>query len=47
MPGRFTPWMTLVIAPGAFVTSFDALRSLDITGGKSPRLAWLWPGGSG
>jgi hypothetical protein len=35
--------MTLTLAGFAFILSFDALRSLAVTFGVSPRLGWLWP----
>ncbi|MCW2653069.1 MAG: hypothetical protein JWR32_4045 [Mycobacterium sp.] len=35
--------MTLALAFGAFVLSFDALRALAITAGIAPGRAWLWP----
>jgi Protein of unknown function (DUF2637) len=44
---RFTYWcalsMTLALALGAFVLSFDALRALAITAGIDADRAWLWP----
>jgi hypothetical protein len=43
----FTYWcalmMTVALAACAFVLSFDALRSLAITLGLPPAIAWLWP----
>jgi hypothetical protein len=45
--GGFTYWcalmMTVALAACAFVLSFDALRSLAITLGVPPAIAWLWP----
>ena len=35
--------MTVALASCAFVLSFDALRSLAITLGLPPSIAWLWP----
>lgn len=35
--------MTLALASCAFVLSFDALRSLAVTLGLPPSIAWLWP----
>jgi hypothetical protein len=45
--GGLTYWsalaMTLALASFAFVLSFDALRSLAVTLGLAPAIAWLWP----
>jgi hypothetical protein len=45
--GGLTYWcalmMTLALASCAFVLSFDALRSLAVTLGLPPAIAWLWP----
>lgn len=45
--GGLTYWcalaMTMALASCAFVLSFDALRSLAITLGLPPSIAWLWP----
>jgi hypothetical protein len=45
--GGFTYWcalsMTVALALCAFVLSFDALRSLAVSLGLSPTIAWLWP----
>ncbi|MCP4544231.1 MAG: DUF2637 domain-containing protein [Chloroflexi bacterium] len=35
--------LVLVLAVGAFVLSYDALRDLAIDNGVNPRLAWMWP----
>ncbi|WP_018604241.1 DUF2637 domain-containing protein [Mycobacterium sp. 155] len=34
---------TIVLALGAFVLSFDALRSLAVVVGFRPSIAWIWP----
>jgi len=34
---------TVLLALGAFVLSFDALRSLAVTVGIRPAISWIWP----